>query len=63
MVKHIYDKHKDQNISFRECVELTIQQLVSYHGNKDYVDQDFFQIEYDNEGVNKLSGQYKHLLT
>ena len=27
MVKHIYDKHKDQNISFRECVELTIQQL------------------------------------
>jgi hypothetical protein len=44
MVKHIYDKHKDQNISFRECVELTIQQLVSYHGNKDYVDQDFLTI-------------------
>lgn len=27
MVKHIYDKHKDQKITFRECVELTIQQL------------------------------------
>ncbi|XP_076075275.1 glutamine--fructose-6-phosphate aminotransferase [isomerizing] 2-like isoform X3 [Mytilus galloprovincialis] len=27
MIKHIYDSHKDNNISFRECVELTIQQL------------------------------------
>lgn len=28
LVKHIYDGHKDNNISFRECVEMAIQQLV-----------------------------------
>lgn len=27
LVKHIYDGHKDSNISFRECVEMAIQQL------------------------------------
>ncbi|KAL5018923.1 hypothetical protein ScPMuIL_004645 [Solemya velum] len=27
LVKHLYDIHKDKNISFRECVEMAIQQL------------------------------------
>lgn len=28
LVKHISDKHKDSAISFRELVELAVQQLV-----------------------------------
>ncbi|KAL3876060.1 hypothetical protein ACJMK2_033945 [Sinanodonta woodiana] len=27
LVKHVYEEHKSQNISFRECVEMAIQQL------------------------------------
>lgn len=30
LVKHLYDTHKEQGISFRETVEMTVQQLVGF---------------------------------